>query len=176
MKRPQRTAVLLASLIPTMLIVAAPAHAGPDGEYGYYNGSTVFFASAGTLIDAPSNLLESAPQFYLLTFPVASGTSGPITLPSGYRPQENGNMGAPAPWHDHLLPALPGSGYSPAMRVVILRYTTSYAASDDFEPVTSAAELAAAKEAGKFAAISPGSVDPYVVITHDVLVRPVVER
>ena len=69
-------------------------------------------------------------------------------------------MHAPAPWHDHLLPALPGSDYSPAMRVVVLRYTVSYAASIDFEPVTSAAELDAAKQSGKLAVIHPAARTP----------------
>jgi len=61
------------------------------------------------------------------------------------------------------------------MRVVILRYTQSYAASLDFQPVTSMADLAAAKQAGKFAVISPGTTDPYELVRNDVLIRPVIQ-
>ena len=84
-------------------------------------------------------------------------------------------MRAPAPWHDHLLPAVPGPGYSPAMRVVLLRYTQAYAASLDFKPVTSLADLSAAKEAGMFTVISPGAADPYELVRNDVLIRPVIQ-
>ncbi len=83
-------------------------------------------------------------------------------------------MRAPSPWHDHLLPALPGVGYSPALRVVVLRYTQSDAESLEFEPVTTLGELAAAKLAGRFTPIAPGTADPYELVKNDVLVRPVV--
>lgn len=176
MKHSVRRAAFLLGSIPLLLMTSTAAQAKPSGEYGYYNGRTVFFVSAGTLVDAPPSLLEHAPPIYLLTFPVAPGTTAPITLPSGYQPQENGNMQAPAPWHDHLLPAIPGAGYSPAMRVVILRYTQSYAASLQFQPVTSVADLAAAEQAGHFAVISPGTTDPYELVRNDVLVRPVIQH
>jgi len=176
MKHLVRTAILLLATLPLLALTPTTAQAMPSGEYGYYNGNVVFFVSAGTLVNAQPSLLEHAPPFYLLTFPVAPGTSGPITLPSGYQPQENGNMQAPAPWHDHLLPAIPGAGYSPAMRVVLLRYTQSYAASPDFQPVTSLTDLAAAKQAGKFAVISAGAADPYELVRNDVLIRPVIHN
>ncbi len=174
MKHPVRTALLLLGSIPLLLMAPPAAQAKPSGEYAYYNGSTVYFISAGSLVDAQPSLLDHAPPIYLLTFPVAAGTSGPITLPSGYQPQENGNMQAPSPWHDHLLLALPGVGYSPTLRVVVLRYTQSYADSLDFKPVTTLSELAAAKLAGRFTPIAPGTTDQYELVKNDVLVRPVV--
>jgi len=82
-------------------------------------------------------------------------------------------MQAPSPWHDHLIPALPGVGYSSALRVVVLRYTQSYADSLDFKPVTTLSELAAAKLAGRFTPI-PGTADQYELAKNDVLVCPVV--
>jgi hypothetical protein len=155
-------------------LAATTAKADPSGEYGYYNGQTVFFASAATKIGAQPSLLEAASKIYLVTFPTAPGTEGPITLPSGYQPQENGNMFVPYPWHDHVLPAVPGPGYSPAMQVVILRYTEAYAASLTFTPVTSLAEIEAGKRAGIFEVLSPGAADPYELLLPDVLIRPVV--
>ncbi|MEP6695864.1 MAG: hypothetical protein ABJA34_03190 [Pseudonocardiales bacterium] len=175
MKHWVRTVIVLLASITMLPLAAAPAQAEPSGEYAYYNGRTVFFVSAGVVINAQPNLLENAGRIYLITFPVAPGTDGPITLPSGYRPQENGNLRTPYPWHDHVLPALPGPGYSPPMRVVVLRYTDSYAASVNFQPVTSLAGIAAGELAGIFAVLSPGASDPYTFLRPDVLIRPVVK-
>ena len=165
--------VFLAS-IALVPLAATTARADPSGEYGYYNGQTVFFVSAATKIGAQPRLLDVASKIYLVTFPTAPGTDVPITLPSGYQPQENGNMFAPYPWHDHVLPAVPGPGYSPLMQVVVLRYTEAYAASLTFTPVTSLAEIEAGKLAGIFQVLSPGAADPYELLLPDVLIRPVV--
>lgn len=175
MKHHVRTAMFLAGCaVPLVAVAPQPARAAVV-EHGYVDGSTAFFVSAGTQVDAPARLLEHATPIYLLTFPVAAGTTGPITLPSGYQPQENGNLNAPAPWHDHLLSAVPGaSDYSPVLRVVVLRYSPAYAASLAFQPVTSVADLDAAEQAGKFVPIAPGAVDPFQLVKDDVLVRPVV--
>jgi hypothetical protein len=175
MKHPVRS--LLLAIGAMLLLLAAPgsAQAQPSGEHAYYNGRTVFIHTAGTLIDAnPSQLAHAAP-FYLLTYPVPPGTSGPITLPSGYQPQENGNMQVPYPWHDHLISALPGTDYNPSQRVVVLRYTAATVASPDFQPVTSLSQLTAAEQAGEFAVIS-GGPNPYELVTNDILVRPVVRQ
>lgn len=174
MKHPIRTALALLASMALLPLAATAAQADPGGEYAYYEGQTVFFASAASKVNAQPSLLENASQIYLLTFPTAPGTVGPITLPSGYQPQENGRMFAPYPWHDHVLGAVPGPGYSPVLQVVILRYTADYAASLSFTPVTSLAELEAGKQAGIFEVLSPGGTDPYELLLPDVLIRPVV--
>jgi hypothetical protein len=175
MKHPIRA--LLPVIGSILLVIAAlgPAQATPSGEHAYYNGRTVFIHTAGTLVGANPSQLNHAAPIYLLTFPVPPGTTGPITLPSGYQPQENGNMQVPYPWHDHLISALPGPGYKPSLRVVVLRYTAETVASPDFQPVTSLSELAAAEQAGEFAVISSGP-NPYELVTNDILIRPVVRQ
>lgn len=175
MKHRVRTASFLIGAAVWLLALAPAGAQAVEVEHAYLDGSTVAFVSAGTQVDAPTRLLEHATPIYLLAFPVAPGTTGPITLPSGYQPQENGNLNAPVPWHDHLLSAAPGSpGYSPVLRVVVLRYRPSYAASPTFTPVTSVADLTAAEQAGKFLPIAPSSANPFEFVTNDVLVRPVV--
>ena len=169
----------LAGLFTATTFAAIPtsAHASPPGEYGYYNDSAIFFASAGTMVDAPENVLEEASPIYLLAFAVPPGTDSPITLPSGYQPQENGNFQVPNPFHDHVLTRVPGdAGYEAPLRVVVLRYTLNYQNSLTFQPVTSVAGIAAGESAGIFQTIAPDTSNPYERWLPDVLVRPVVSR
>jgi len=49
----------------------------------------------------------------LVTYRVAPGTSGPITLPSGYQPQCNPCCAFKSPWKIIVLPHNPG--YSGSM-------------------------------------------------------------
>ena len=76
-----------------------------------------------------------------------------------------------------MLVAIPGdSGYVAALRVVQLQYTTAYAYSADFVPVTSYEELVAGEAAGIFQVINPGASNPYEIWTTTVLIRPVVTK
>jgi len=145
-----------------------------DGQV--YNINT----GAAVIFDASAGLLQEASPMYFLEFPVAAGTTGPITLPSGYQPQHNGFPPSPIPYHDHVLiaaPGLHGAGeYKATERVVRLRYAWSYAYGPAFVPVTSAGEIAAAEAAGKLEVINPGGQDPYQIWTTTVLIRPVVAK
>lgn len=172
-----RVTIWATALLTSMTLVApATAHAGVEGgEFAYYQGRTVFFVSAGVVIGASPNLLATSPPLYLLNFPVPAGTNAPITLPSGYQPQENGNLRAPYPFHDHVLQSLPGDvGYRAALRVVIMRYTTTYVQSLSFQPVTSVSAIASGEAAGIFQVVAPGTADPYQLWIDDVLMRPVI--
>jgi hypothetical protein len=166
------------------LLAAGPASAGAasrDTETVYLDGHTAQInTGAAVVFDASSGLLGSASPIFIIGFPVAPGTTGPIALPSGYQPQHNGFPPSPIPYHDHVIAAAPGLGtsgtaghYTAALRVVELRYSRDYAYSPAFVPITSADQIAGAEAAGKLELINPGAPDPYQIWTTTVLVRPV---
>jgi len=157
---------------------AAALAAGPATETVYIQGHTAEInAGAAVIFDAGRRLLDQASPIYIIEVPVAPGTSGPITLPSGYQPQHNGFPPSPIPYHDHVLTCAPGSGtsgqYTAPLRVVPMRYSWLYAYSAGFVPITSAGQIPAAEAAGKLEVINPGAPDPYQIWTTTVLVRPV---
>jgi hypothetical protein len=175
--RPSRLSLIVATaaMFALLLIAATAALAHPRSESVYANGQTYQINTGATVVfDAAPGLLANASPIYIIGFPVSAGTTGPITLPSGYQPQNNG-LPSPIPYHDHVLVAAPTeAGYSAPLRVVQLRYTSAYAYSPAFVPVKSYAELAAGEAAGIFEAINPGAADPYEIWTTTVLIRPVV--
>jgi len=166
------------------MLVAGPASAGAAGrdtETVYLGGHTAQInTGAAVVFNASPGLLSAASPIFIIGFPVAPDTAGPITLPSGYQPQHNGFPPSPIPYHDHVLTSTPGLGtsgtagsYTAPLRVVALRYSWSYAQSLGFVPITSADEIPSAEGAGRLERINPGAPDPYQTWTTTVLVRPV---
>src|SRR5215217_7559585 len=110
---------------PSSSLAAGPA----SSETVYLQGHTAEInTGAAVILDASVGLLQHASPIYIIGFPVAAGTTGPITLPSGYEPQHNGFPPAPIPYHDHVLAAAPRLGtsgtagqYSATLRVVEMR-------------------------------------------------------
>jgi hypothetical protein len=155
--------------------------AGPPSETVYIQGHTAEInAGAAVIFDASAGLLAEASPIYIIEFPVAAGTEGPITLPSGYQPQHNGFPPSPIPYHDHVLAGAPGletsataTNYTATLRVVPMRYSWTWAYSPAFVPITSADQIPDAEAAGKLELINPGAPDPYQVWTATVLVRPI---
>jgi hypothetical protein len=155
------------------LLVAGPASAGaagPDTETVYLDGHTAQInTGAAVVFDASPGLLSEASPIFIIGFPVAPDTTGPITLPSGYQPQHNGFPPSPIPYHDHILPsALPAP-----RQIVEMRYSWAYAYSPGFVPITSADQIPAAEATGKLEPINSGAPDRYELWTTTVLVRPV---
>jgi hypothetical protein len=150
-----------------------PAHAGGTGgstEHIYADGETYTInTEAAVNLEASSGFLAQADSFYIIGIPVAPGTTGPITLPSGYHPQNNG-LPAPIPYHDHIATDL----NNPLRHVIELRYTWAYAYSPSFVPLTDVDQLPAAEASGKLAILDPGASNPYQHSTNTVLVRPVI--
>jgi len=176
--------VCAALAAPVGWFVAAPSVAlatGPATETVYIQGNTAEINTAAAVIfDADDRLLDQASPIYIIEFPVAAGTTGPITLPSGYQPQHNGFPPSPIPYHDHVLASTPGletSGtageYTAPLRVVAMRYSWAYAYSAAFVPITSASQIPGAEAGGELDVISPGASDPYQLWTTTVLVRPI---
>ena len=168
-----------------VVIAALPfvpaAVASPQTENVYVDGETYAInTNAAQVFDASAGLLEQSPPIYLIGFTVLPGTSGPITLPSGYQPQNNG-LPSPVPYHDHVLIGAPGlgtsgtaSGYAATLRLVRMQYTRAYTYDPAFVPITSVDQFAAAEAAGKLAVLTPGATDPYQLWTTTVFVRPIV--
>jgi hypothetical protein len=175
--RPSRLSLIATSAaasLALLLVAATAALADPRTESVYAGGQTYQIAQTTVVLDAAPGLLQHASPIYVIGFPVAAGTTGPITLPSGYQPQNNG-LPSPIPYHDHVLITVPGQpGYVAPLRVVQLRYTWAYAYSPAFVPVRSYEELMAGEAAGIFEAISGGAANPYEIWTTDVLIRPIV--
>ncbi len=160
--------------------IAAPAVAGPQTENVYVDGQTYAInTSARVILNANPHLLQRSVPMYQIGFGILPGTTGPITLPSGYQPQNNGLP--PVLYHDHVLTGAPGLGtsgtaraYKAPHRVIVMRYTTAYTYDPAFVPVTSFDQIAAAEAAGKFQLINPGATDPYQIPTPTVLIRPII--
>lgn len=169
-------ALLSAAAAAFALLAGGSAQAtGTLTESAYANGQTYQInTGAAVVFDASPGLLRTASPIFIIGFPVAAGTTGPITLPSGYQPQNNG-LPSPIPYHDHVLVSVRGPGYSAPLRVVQMQYTTSYAYSPSFVPITSFEQLVAAEAAGGvFEVVNPGAADPYELWTTTVLIRPLV--
>lgn len=177
-KRHERWFVALTTLLAVAAMSVGVALADPDMEEVYVDGQTLGINRSGPdIFDASPGLLEHAAPFYIIGFPVPAGTTGPITLPSGYQPQHNGAPPSPIPYHDHVLRAAPGeTGYGAPLRVVQMRYTEAYAYSVGFVPVTSYDQLVAGEAAGIFQAINPGAANPFERWTTTVLIRPIVRQ
>jgi hypothetical protein len=168
----------------------------PEIDPTYANGKTVYMigphAIAGARESMP-NLYEHAEELYLVVFPrpqdqppPAPGAP-PITLPSGYHPQCNPcfHPGLPAPnvYHDHIITGAPGMGvngtageFKAPWKIIVVVYDPAYAASKDFKPITSAADLDAAEHPGvnKLLPFNKGAANPYEFETGNLLICPTV--
>jgi hypothetical protein len=160
---------------------ASGAVADTQTENVYVDGQTYAInTGAAVVFDASPGLLEHSSPMYLIGFTVLPGTKGPITLPSGYEPQNNG-LPSPVPYHDHVLTGAPGLGtfgtavnYGAPLQIVRMQYTLTYTYDPAFVPITSVDQIAAAEAAGKLLVINAGASDPYQLWTTTVLVRPIV--
>jgi hypothetical protein len=162
---------------------ALPAVADPGGELVYADGQTYLMNTATLVTNASPGLLK-APPIYILGYPTAPGTSGPITLPSGYQPQCNPCSQEPVAYHDHLIPGAPGLGtngtsgsdYKAPWRIVVMKYNPAYSNSPSFQPITNDDQLAAAEQAGEFLPINPVGPNRYEIWTPNVLICPIVRQ
>src|SRR5215210_8217534 len=99
-RRRFHTLICAALLTPLAAQPGSALAAGPpSSETVYIQGHTAEInTGAAVLFDASAGLLEHASPIYIIGFPVAEGTTGPLTLPSGYEPQHNGFPPAPIPY------------------------------------------------------------------------------
>jgi hypothetical protein len=91
---------------------------------------------------------------------------------------------APFVYHDHVITGAPGMGnngtageYKAPWKIIVLVYNPADVSSPNFSPITSAADLDAAEEAGNvFLPINPGGENPYEVDTGNLLICPTVSN
>ena len=180
---------------------AAPPSSGvsapegkPEIDPTYANGTTVYMIGPHIIVNAKATqpeLYEHAEELYLVVYPQASlpqPGAGPITLPSGYQPQCNPcfHPGLPAQfvYHDHVISGAPGMGtngtagdYKAPWKIILLVYNPAYAASKNFVPLKSQADIDAAEQAGGvFLPINSGGANPYEIETGNVLICPTVSN
>lgn len=165
-----RRLLLALSLALAVGAIVAGSAAAATTEHIYARGKTFTIDTSQTIfLNADQSVLGAAAPFYIIGFPVKPGTMGPIKLPSGYRPQNNGQP-APVPYHDHIT----GTLGNPLRHVIELRYSHAYAYSPKFVPLTSVGQLGPAEKTGKLDVVDPAAPDPYRHSTSTVLVRPLV--
>jgi hypothetical protein len=179
----RKSALLMLALVSVVgaLAFAAGAVADTQTENVYVDGQTYAInTGAAVIFDASPHLLEQSSPMYLIGFTVLPGTTGPITLPSGYQPQNNG-LPSPVPYHDHVLTGAPGLGtsgtaadYRVPLQIVRMQYTLAYTYDPAFVPITSVDQIVTAEAAGKLLVLNAGAGDPYQLWTTTVLVRPIV--
>ena len=170
----------------------ATAQGKPEIDPTYANGQTVYMIGPHLIVGARETqpqLYAKAEELYLVVYPqqaVPSPSAGPITLASGYQPQCNPcfHPGLPAPfvYHDHVITGAPGMGVNGTAgemkapwKIIVLVYNPAYVSKPSFAPITSAAALDAAEEAGNvFLPINtaPGG-NPYEIETGNVLICPI---
>jgi hypothetical protein len=169
----------------------------PEIDPTYANGTTVYMIGPHVIQGAREsmpNAYEHAEELYLAVYPQApppapppAPGAPPITLPSGYKPQCDPcfHPGLPAPfvYHDHIITGAPGMGvngtageYKAPWKIIIVMYDPVYAASHDFKPITSAADLDAAEHPGvnKLLPFNKGAANPYEFETGNLLICPTV--
>jgi hypothetical protein len=184
-----RLIVLLLAVVGFGIGLPATAHAAkPEIDPTYANGQTVNMIGPHMIVDARDtqpNLYASSQELYLLSYPVPAGTSGPITLPSGYQPQCNPcfHPGLPLPfvYHDHVITGAPGMGvngtagqFKGPWKIIVLVYNPDYMNSPTFTPIKSAADIDPAEAAGKFLVVNPSGPNKYEIDTGNVLICPIV--
>jgi hypothetical protein len=168
----------------------------PEIDPTYANGKTVYMIGTHVTVGAREsmpNAYEHAEELYIAVYPQApppapqpAPGAPPITLLSGYQPQCNPcfHPGLPAPfvYHDHIITGAPGMGvngtageYKAPWKIIIVMYNPVYAASPNFKPITSAADLDAAEQAGtKLLPFNKGAANPYEFETGNLLICPIV--
>jgi hypothetical protein len=171
----------------------ATAPGKPEIDPTWANGKTVYMigphAVEGARESMP-NAYAHAEELYLVVFPQPQGApppGPPITLPSGYHPQCNPcfHPGLPAQnvYHDHIITGAPGMGvngtageFKAPWKIIVVVYDPAYAASKDFKPITSAADLDAAEHPGihKLLPFNQGAANPYEFETGNLLICPIV--
>jgi hypothetical protein len=192
-KTPQR--ILMATVAVTLAVAAivfvvssqvTRAASPQEIDPSYANGTTVYMMGAKLITNPDPNLLATAPPLYGLAYKVPGGTTGPITLPSGYQPQCNPCDHFPPPfhYHDHILAGAPGFGADGTAldnkgpwKIIIMMYDPAVSSKPDFKPLMDDESIVTAEQNGEFLKINADlshGPDPYQIDTGMVLICPLV--
>ena len=161
---------------------ASPQEIDPS----YANGTTVYMMGAKLITNPNPALLATAPALYGIAYQVPGGTTGPITLPSGYQPQCNPCDHFPPAfhYHDHILAGAPGFGVDGTAqdnkgpwKIIIMMYNPKVTSDPNFKPLMDDESIATAEQNGEFLKINASLThgpDPYQIDTGMVLICPLV--
>ncbi len=167
---------------PTATRAASPQEVDPS----YANSTTVYMLGAHLMTNPGPNLLATAPPLYGLAYPVPAGTTGPITLASGYQPQCNPCNHFPPAFqhHDHILAGAPGFGVDGTAqdnkgpwKIILMMYNPKVMTDPTFTPLMDDESIAKAEQEGMFLPINASLAhgpDPYQIDTGLVLICPLV--
>ncbi len=167
---------------PTTTRAASPQEVDPS----YANGTTVYMLGAQLITNPNPSLLATAPPLYTLAYPVPAGTTGPITLASGYQPQCDPCNHLPPGfhYHDHILAGAPGFGRDGTAldnkgpwKIILMMYNPTVMTNPNFTPLMDDESLTKAEQEGMFLPINASLAhgpDPYQIDTGMVLICPLV--
>jgi len=177
---------LSAMLMLAVALITASGNAKaakPEIDEVYAQGNTYYMIGPHTITNPNPHLFAQSEELYIVAYPW-DGTTAPV-LASGYTPQCNPcyHPGLPTPfvYHDHVLSGAPGLGnngtageFKGPWKLILVMYNASVLSDPNFQPVTSEEELDAAEQAGEFQVINPGALNPYEIITPNILICPFV--
>jgi hypothetical protein len=139
-----------------------------DGQtWGMYINHVNLTPSAGEI--------AAATPFYVAVFPLnpaGRADLGRLTVGGGYQPQCDPCFHPGLPfqlvYHDHILSGAPGFGEDGTAGLqqgtrhpIAVMYSPATIQRADFSPLTSAAGVIAAEQAGELLPINPGAANPY---------------
>ena len=178
-----RISALLVLAVALMSASGNASAAKPEIDEVYAQGNIYYMIGPHTITNPNPHLFAQSEELYIVAYPW-DGTTAPV-LASGYVPQCNPcyHPGLPSEfvYHDHVLSGAPGLGtngtageFKGPWIIILVMYNASVLSDPNFQLVTSEAELDAAEQAGEFQVINPGAVNPYEIITPNVLICPFV--
>lgn len=149
--------------------------AGSNEVAVYVNGLTYHMNINHVNLAPSSGELAAATPFYVAVFPLnpAGRTDlGRLTVGGGYQPQCDPCFHPGLPfqlvYHDHILSGAPGFGQNGTAQLqqgtrhpIAVMYNPSAIQRADFRPMTTAADVKAAEQAGQLLPINPGAANPF---------------
>lgn len=178
--------VALAAVVFVLNVNVTRAASPQEIDPSYANGTTVYMLGAKLITNPNPSLLATAPPLYGLAYPVPAGTTGPITLASGYQPQCNpcDHFAPPFHYHDHILAGAPGFGTDGTAldnkgpwKIILMMYNPKVMTDPNFTPLMDDESLAKAEAAGEFLPINADlshGPDRFQIVTGLVLICPLV--
>lgn len=183
---PAAVVLAVAALVFVLNVTVTRAASPQEIDPSYANGTTVFLLGTKLITDPDLSLLATAPPLYGLAYPVPAGTTGPITLTSGYQPQCNpcDHLPPGSHYHDHILAGAPRFGNDGTAqdnkgpwKIILMMYKPSVMTDPTFTPMMDDESLAKAEAVGMFLPINADlshGPDRYQIVTGLMLICPLV--
>ena len=149
--------------------------AGSNEVHVYVNGLTYHMTINHVNLDPSAEEIAAASPFYVAVFPLnpdGRADLGQLTVGGGYQPQCDPcfHPGLPLEliYHDHILSGAPGFGNDGTAQMqqgtrhpIAVMYNPAIIQRTDFRPLTRAADVEAAEQAGELLPINPTAANPF---------------